>query len=192
MKKLLCLILALVMLCGCVCAQADQLCYMPQMNMAVNLPDEYLALTMGTDEDVFAAYGMDKAAIVDFMVANDTYLIILPKDFTYEIDVVMAANTIDSFNAHTEKELLETLPEVTKALESMGVVFDRGEFYTNGRDHYLRLFYHVPGEVPTYAVQYYTVQHYQAINFRLFTYGVEATAEQLAAYETVMENVIFE
>ena len=40
---------------------------------------------------------------------------------------------------HTEKELLETLPEVTKALESMGVVFDRGEFYTNGRDHYLRL-----------------------------------------------------
>lgn len=191
MKKLLWLLFSLVMLCGAVCAQADTLQYIPEMNMAVNLPDGFLALTKDTEAEIYAAYGLDKATIVDFMAANDTYLILFPADFSYEIDVAMAANTIDSFNNHTEAELLEALPSVQESLESMGVVFDRGEFYTNGRDHYLRLFYHVPGDVPTYAVQYYTVQHYQAINFRLFTYGMEATAEQLAEYETVMENVIF-
>lgn len=191
MKKLLCLVMVLMMLLGMTCARADTLYHMPEMNMAVNLPDDFVVLTRNTEDAVFTVYGMDKATIVDSMVANDTYMIIFPGDFSYEIDVAMAANTIDSFNAHSKQELMEALPGVMGTLEAQGVTFDNGEFYTNGRDHYLRLFYHVPSEIPTYAVQYYTVQHYQAINFRLFTYAAEATAEQLAEYERVMENVIF-
>ena len=190
MKKLTAIFLALMLLAGVCCAAAETIHHVPVMNMHLALPEEFLLFTPDTSEEAYAAYGMTKSGIVEFMEANDTYAIILPSDFAYEIDVSMAANTIETFNDVDDDTLISMIDAIGAELETMGVVYDSGKFFHNGQDKYLVLFYHVPGEAyDTYAVQYYTVQNNQAYNFRLFTYGVQATAEQLAALENIMRGV---
>ena len=104
----------------------------------------------------------------------------------------MAPNTIETFNDVNDLMLASMVGMVGGELEKVGAVFDRGEYYLNGSDKYLRLYYHVPGEAyDTYAVQYYTVQNNQAINFRMFTYGAEADEAQLAELEALMRGVQF-
>ena len=192
LKKLVVLLCALMLLLGSVCAEGTTIYPMPEMNMTLTAPDSYLVLTRAATDEEYAALGLDGASVRHYMIANDTYMIIMPADMSYEVDVSMAPNTIETFNDVNDLMLSSMVGMVGGELEKMGAVFDRGEYYLNGSDKYLRLYYHVPGEAyDTYAVQYYTVQNNQAINFRMFTYGAEADEAQLAELEALMRGVQF-
>lgn len=193
MKKLLMLMLALLLTLSCALAEtATKTVTIPELHMTMEVPAGAHPMTRSSTLLDYLRAGMDQAFMKDYMETNDTYAVVIPSDVAWEIDVAMAPNEVESFDAMSALELNMVGMTLRSIYANMGFALDRYEVYNAPAHKYLRIFYTVEqeGAAPVEVVQYYTIQNSQAINFRLYLY-TEKTDELLAMYQAVVDSAVF-
>lgn len=202
MKKLFAVMMVLCMLMNCACAsaatfddlesilrggsgsgeQADpRIVYdMPQLKLSMLLPESYVVLNEAAPEESFAALGMEKAAMMETLLANSTYMVIFPGDFSHEIDVVMTANDLKSFDGLTDSLLQQSADLLDDMFADMGCTVEKHDIYTVNDIRYIRTWYNVPsGDSTAYVMQYYTVESNMGLVYRLFSYTGAPIAQSM-------------
>lgn len=193
MKKLLALLLSLLLTVGCACAEtATKSLTVPELNMSIEIPVDAKAVTRSSSLLDYLRAGLDQAFMQEYMEVNDTYAVVVPADFAWEIDVSMAPNDAETFDDLSALELNMVGMALKSVYAGMGVTLNKYETYSSPAHKYLRIFYTVEqeGVAPTEVVQYYTIQNYQAINFRLYLYS--GTDEALMTmYQSVVDSAVY-
>lgn len=194
MKKLFALVLALVMVCGvCAVAAGETLIQMPELKMTMTVPDDYIIVSADTDDNVFTVLGMDKEAVLAAMKAQETYAIILPGNFDNEINIVMSANDIRSFDDVTDAQLNLIATAMDGMFENMGCQPEKHDLYT-GSSKYIRTWYNLPqGDATTHIMQYYTIENNMGIIFRMYAYtGEPIAAEMENELKQFVDQVVYD
>lgn len=195
MKKLFALVLVLAMACGmCAAAAGETLIQMPELKMTMTVPDDYVVINAGTNDNVFTVLGLDKETVLAAMKAQDTYAIIMPGNFNYEMNIVMSANDIRSFNDITDEQLImKIIPAMDGVFENMGCQTEKQDLYT-GANKYIRTWYTYTRENKTaHIMQYYTIENNMGIVFRMYAYtGEPIAAEMENELEQFIDQVVYD
>lgn len=194
MKKIFALVLALMMLCASAAAEMiEATYYLPEVKARVTLPTDYYVLSNYADESVFTALRLDKASIMEDLLADDTYMAIVDQDGTWEIGVVMSANEIDSLGSWSDEQLAQLPPLLEELFAGIGCTVTQGDVYPLNGYNYVRTWYTTGNSNdPTYAMQYYTIENNMGIVWRMISYADSFTAEMETQLEEIVSTVIYD
>lgn len=194
MKKFFALVLALMMLCASAAAEmVEATYYLPEVKAKVTLPADYYVLSNYADESVFTALRLDKASVMDDLLADDTYMAIVDKDATWELDVVMTANENASLASWSETQLAQLPPLMEELFAGIGCTVTQNDVYPLNGYNYIRTCYTTgSGAQTTYAMQYYTIENNMGIVWRMISYTDSFTAEMEAQLEEIVSTVIYD
>lgn len=194
MKKILALALAMMMLCASAAAEMiEARYYLPEIGAQVTVPASCYVLSNYADESVFTALGTDKASLMDSLLADDTYMAIIDEDVTWELDVVMTANEVDSLGSWSDEQLAQLPPLLEELFAGIGCTVTQGDVYSLNGYNYVRTWYTTGNsDDPTYVMQYYTIENNMGIVWRMISYTDSFTAEMEAQLGEIVSTVTYD
>ena len=195
MAKLLAVLLVLMLGMSTVASAGIMMpnVYVEDIKLSLYVPPYLTILTRDQmDDSLLAVLGTDKAAAVDYMVANQLYVDAFPSDVSYELTVAMQPLPgLGSFRDYGDAMLELLCDQVVVEYEKIGMTVTATDIYKNEEADFVKIYYDDPSTGAS-VVQYYTVVNDQAVHFRLFNYSGAITEADETILKSVVDNADFD
>ncbi|MBR6571243.1 MAG: hypothetical protein IKK75_12405 [Clostridia bacterium] len=195
MAKLLAVLLVLMLGMSTVASAGIMMpnVYVEDIKLSLYVPPYLTILTRDQmDDSLLAVLGMDRAAAVDYMVANQLYVDAFPSDVSYELTVAMQPLPgLGSFRDYGDAMLELLCDQVVVEYEKIGMTVTATDIYKNDEADFVKIYYNDPSSGAR-VVQYYTVVNDQAVHFRLFNYSGAITEADETILKSVVDNADFD
>ena len=198
MKKRLLAILLVLFLLPALAAEAfafdSTTVELPDLDMSIEIPEDYFILTQDieADDPALDYFGFTQDYVVSYLQGSSIYLDALDAPINSEILVIMTPNDIADMNDLPDDTLEEVFDWMRDSYADMGLSMDTKDYYTNGAVKYMVLDFHNTEDTTDYAIQYYTLWDYKAINLVFHSYDGPVSAEERQLFRAVVDSVRFD
>jgi hypothetical protein len=170
---------------------------LPELNMTVNIPDDFVVLTrdMPEDDPSFAALGTTKTDVDGKLVTNNEYLHAVKKDASEEIAISMAPDKsgIFDYNLLSESDVEKGVKEFIKTSQKdyPDAKIAGHSIYKQGQAIYICMDYALPAGGSDYWYRtYVTVINGMVIQLKLSSNNT-ITAEQQDMLRSVIDSIAY-
>ena len=192
MKKCLMILTLLSLMMGlAIPAQAaSDLHIIPEMELSLAIPSEYLIFTRHMDQDdpLLSDYGFSLDGLMEELVAGNIYLNAVDPDGNEEIVVTMEENIISEFNGLGETSLLMLASTLKDGYEEYGISVSSYDIYHHPQLEFIRIYFNTTDKT-SYGLQYYTIYGGQAMNFTMRSYEGPISGSQERTIQNVVDSV---
>lgn len=185
-KTLILLLTAVLLITMALPALAATYTYeIPELKLTLEIPAEYhVFLRESTSADAWLTeYGMTKTELLNIMKSSDIYLDAFAEDATTEIVVTMTDNIVRNMHGLGDAMLTTISEEIVAEYDRMDLKVTEYDLFRREDMTFIRISYH---DSECYALQYYTIVDYRALNFMFYSYDGVITAY----HERLMEDLI--
>lgn len=193
LAKLMTLVLALMLCISNACAGIMVTnVSVPELKVNLYIPPYLNILTrdVAANDPALATIGMDAATVKEYLTANALYVDAFPYDVSYELTVAGEPNDVSSFREYGSALIEEVCKQLPEIYAGIGMTVTSTETYSNDAADFIKLYY-IDGTSGAKVVQYYTIVNNMAVNFRMFSYTGEVTADLESIIKMVVDNAVF-
>lgn len=160
----------------------------------IEIPSDYAVFTRDMDDNDpnLAAYGVNKAELLEVMEANDAYLDALSEQWNFEMVVTITDSQINDFAGMSAAELDMMWPSIEAGFADSGFTIYSHEIYELDQAKYLKVYLEQTiGGSTQYVLHYSTVYNNQMIDLMMQPLdGVLHSGEE-AAFRDIVDSVQF-
>lgn len=191
MKKIIGILFALILIVNlAVPAQAASVEYeIPELDMAISIPDEYIVFTrdMWEDEAFLSEYGLSKEDFLEALGA-DTYLDALNPQGTDEIMVTLTEDAEFDTRELGEAGLRILASTIEAQFEEAGLTVFTADIYHNRQLDFIYLYSYAP-ETDVYTIQYFASYDGKSLFVTLYSYSTAVSEEQETRIRSVVDSI---
>lgn len=161
------------------------------LNLSITVPSHYNVLTRDIEEDALELkkLGYTKEELLELLKNGNIYFDAFPDNS--DVEFVITATPVKASNIaiFDDDELEDLAKGYIGSVEDEGTeVFDY-EIYVNSKTTYIA--FHLFSPESGYAINYYTIKNYKAINITCWTYEEAVTEQDSELFKTVVDSITY-
>lgn len=162
----------------------------PEMDLSLTVPSDYLVFSRGTDKNDPALSALDISweELLDKLSERNIYLNAVRPDGSEEIVVTMSESDIRDLNGMGDTAMQMLASSFQDGYAEAGYSITAYDIYRHSQLEFIRIFFHSTDKT-TYCLQYYTVYNGQTMNFTLRSYGAPISGTQEKTMGKIVDSI---
>ncbi|MBR3987910.1 MAG: zinc ribbon domain-containing protein [Clostridia bacterium] len=193
MKKYLTLTISIILiLISAISVSAEnKTCEVKDLNLNITVPSHYNVLTQDIEEDALELkkFGYTKEELVELLKDGNIYFDAFPDNSDVEFVITATPIKLSNIAIFDDDELEELAKGNIGSFEDEGTEIIDYEIYVNSKTTYIAIHFFSPES--GYAINYYTIKNYQAINITCWTYEEAVTEKDRELFKTVIDSITY-
>lgn len=195
-KTCLSLLMAILLCCPVISAVGNTTYYIPEGDISLDIPDNYVVLTRDIEEDdlILEAFGLSKEEAISKLEEADLDLDAF--DLTGTFDICVSINDLDSggldFNDYSDSELLEVYDVESLNASSGYAEITSVEVYDQGIMKFVRVYSTQDyGSVKAGLIEYITACNNKIYEISLYSYSGQVNSAQESTLKNIVDSISF-
>ncbi len=191
---LLVVLIALTVMPAGVFALSGQPYEIEELDMKLEIPDEYVVFTRDTDanDPKFSQINMTKEDLTSWMEGANAYLVAFDEFMDFEINIMVEDSTLESFATISDSYLSAMGESIREEYESAGQTVTLTRLYQQDQTKFIQIFLDSADSMgQANCIQSYTVYNGKAINILFYCYDGRIEASEEARLLDILDSITF-